>query len=228
MGVGVGGHRQLLARTMQPFFTGLVLAILITVAYFDDAETSTSTIIDPSEKFYDMQEDGTILCETKADCPADVPGQVNNTVLEFACEPRIKVDDWKLVPIQDGTEPIILYEEWYKTQTVCGEEFVNTCCTEYSEPVLCEDYDVKNLCKNNTEVYGGTKPEFQVVSALKKVDVKVPEKYRQTCEPGQCKRRKRVKQRGVIDICCDVVLVRGIYSCPSRRNRKAVCNEFKS
>ena len=31
---------------------------------------------DPSEKFYDMQEDGTILCKTKADCPADVPGQV--------------------------------------------------------------------------------------------------------------------------------------------------------
>ena len=87
---------------------------------------------------------------------------------------------------KSGTEPIILYEEWYKTQTVCGEEFVDTCCTEYSEPDLCEDYDVKNLCKvihehlkqkcqpfgilqNNTEVYGGTKPEFQVVSALKKV-----------------------------------------------------------
>ena len=48
---------------------------------------------------------------------------------------------------KSGTEPIILYEEWYKTQTVCGEEFVNTCCTKYSEPDLCEDYDVKNLCK---------------------------------------------------------------------------------
>ena len=39
---------------------------------------------------------------------------------------------------------------------------------------------------------------------------------------------RMIFQRGVIDICCDVVLVRGIYSCPSRRNRKAVCNELKS
>lgn len=169
------------------------------------------------------------MCKTKADCPDDVPGQANNTVLEFSCELRSKIDDFKVEPTEDGTEPIIIIEEWYKTQTICGEEFVNTCCTKYSESDRqCQDYDVKNLCKNNTEVYGGVKPEFQVVSALEKVEVKVPAKLRQKCEQGQCKRRKRVRKRGVIDICCDVVLVRGVYSCPNRRNERAVCNELKN
>merc|ERR1719342_747780 len=65
-------------------------------------------------------------------------------------------------------------------------------------------------------VYEGVEPEFQEVTALEEVEVKVPEKLRQKCEQGQCKRRKRVKNRGVIYICCDVVLVRGVYSCPSR------------
>ena len=47
-----------------------------------------------------------------------------------------------------GTEPIIIIEEWYKNQTICGEEFVNTCCTNFSKSDLqCQDYDVKNLCK---------------------------------------------------------------------------------
>ena len=30
----------------------------------------------PDTHFYDLQEDGTILCDKKADCPADVPDQV--------------------------------------------------------------------------------------------------------------------------------------------------------
>ena len=30
----------------------------------------------PDTQFYDLQEDGTILCDKKADCPADVPDQV--------------------------------------------------------------------------------------------------------------------------------------------------------
>merc|ERR1712130_294465 len=228
MGVGLGPPDG--PNKMQQFFNCFVFAVLLTAA-LADAGTSTSAtpIINPEEKFYDLQGDGSILCNTKADCPDDVPGQVNNTVLEFSCEPRIKIDEWEPKPTEDGTEPIIIIEEWYKNQTICGEEFVNTCPTNFSKSDLhCQDYDVKNLCKNNTEVYGGVKPEFQVVSALKKAEVKVPEKLRQKCEQGQCKRRKRVKNRGVIDICCDVVLVRGVYSCPNRRSEKAVCNELKN
>lgn len=33
-------------------------------------------------------------------------------------------------------------------------------------------------------------------------------------------------QRGVINICCNLVVVRGIFSCPPRTDERAVCNEL--
>ena len=47
-----------------------------------------------------------------------------------------------------GTEPIIIIEDWYKEQTICGEEYVHVCCSQFNqtEPE-CKSYDVKNLCK---------------------------------------------------------------------------------
>merc|ERR1712010_215760 len=46
-------------------------------------------------KFFDLQEDGSIECETKADCPNDVLiiDKANNTVREFRCLPRVDVDN---------------------------------------------------------------------------------------------------------------------------------------
>ena len=68
-------------------------------------------------KFYKLEEDGSILCETRGDCPNDVVNKVgteiadcgkfhemefslkfallqtNNTVLEFRCAPRTTVGE---------------------------------------------------------------------------------------------------------------------------------------
>ena len=50
--------------------------------------------------------------------------------------------------LDPGTEPIIIIEDWYKEQTICGEEYVHVCCSQFNqtEPE-CKSYDVKNLCK---------------------------------------------------------------------------------
>merc|ERR1711973_679206 len=44
-------------------------------------------------KFYKLEEDGSILCETRGDCPNDVVNKTNNTVLEFRCAPRTTVGE---------------------------------------------------------------------------------------------------------------------------------------
>jgi len=85
---------------------------------------------------------------------------------------RAKVDlSWKPEEKADGTEPIIIIEDWYKEQTICGEEYVHVCCSQFNqtEPE-CKSYDVKNLCKDNSEVYGGVKPEEQLVVAQERVN----------------------------------------------------------
>merc|ERR1719411_2344868 len=70
--------------------------------------------------------------------------------LSFPVSPvRAKVDlSWKPEEKADGTEPIIIIEDWYKEQTICGEEYVHVCCSQFNqtEPE-CKSYDVKNLCK---------------------------------------------------------------------------------
>jgi len=152
------------AKTMM--FSSFLLFSSVFVISADSAEDT---------HFYDLQEDGTILCDKKADCPADVPDQDNSTVLEFSCQPRAKVDlSWKPEEKADGTEPIIIIEDWYKEQTICGEEYVHVCCSQFNqtEPE-CKSYDVKNLCK---------------------VRVNVPRRLREKCERGTCLRRKRVKK----------------------------------
>jgi len=65
------------AKTMM--FSSFLLFSFVFVISADSAEDT---------HFYDLQEDGTILCDKKADCPADVPDQDNSTVLEFSCQPR--------------------------------------------------------------------------------------------------------------------------------------------
>jgi len=173
------------AKTMM--FSSFLLFSSVFVISADSAEDT---------HFYDLQEDGTILCDKKADCPADVPDQDNSTVLEFSCQPRAKVDlSWKPEEKADGTEPIIIIEDWYKEQTICGEEYVHVCCSQFNqtEPE-CKSYDVKNLCKDNSEVYGGVKPEEQLVVAQERVRVNVPRRLREKCERGTCLRRKRVKK----------------------------------
>ena len=41
-------------------------------------------------------------------------------------------------------EKIIITEEWYLNQLICGEETVNICCTEFAEPDQCEGFDKEN------------------------------------------------------------------------------------
>jgi len=174
--------------------------------------------------FYNLQDDGSILCEKREDCPDDVPDKANNTVLEFRCAPRSSFDDERETESPDN-EKIIITEEWYLNQLICGEEIVDICCTQFADPGQCVGFD-KEICdEDDAEVYGGTKPPIQIVSATKTVGVTVPLELRGAkCGPQQCTRRKRVPRRGVITVCCNIVIVRGIYACPPRR--KGNCKEM--
>ena len=58
-----------------------------------------------------------------------------------------RYDDDNTSSSSSGTEPIIIYEEWYKNQTVCGEEYVDTCCTNFAKPGDCIDFDFDDICK---------------------------------------------------------------------------------
>merc|ERR1711934_504048 len=71
-------------------------------------------------KFFDLQEDGSIECETKADCPDDVL-KANNTVLEFRCLPRVDVDNEESGE-SSGEETFIEHDEEILNQLICGEE----------------------------------------------------------------------------------------------------------
>jgi len=189
------------------------LVILIIVAYFQGTDG----------KFYDLQEDGSILCETREDCPDDIPDKANSTVLEFRCAKRVAVGD-EHPHESPNNEKIIITEDWYLNQLICGEETVNICCTQFAEPDQCGGFDKENCDEDNAEVYGGTKPPIHIASSSAKVGVTVPPKLRAKCDRQECKRRKRVRRRGVIDVCCELVIVRGNFACPPRK--KGNCREL--
>ena len=43
--------------------------------------------------------------------------------------------------LSSDNEKIIITEEWYLNQLICGEETVNICCTDFAEPYQCEGFD---------------------------------------------------------------------------------------
>merc|ERR1719331_2459158 len=112
--------------------TPVVFLILCVTAVFTQAA-----------KFFNLQEDGSILCDTKEDCPDDIPDKANNTVLEFRCAPRVSVDveqSDESTP-SGGSETFVLVDPDFLNQLICGEETMNICCTKFADPEQCEGFD---------------------------------------------------------------------------------------
>jgi len=185
-------------------------------------------------KFYKLEEDGSILCETRGDCPNDVVNKTNNTVLEFRCAPRTAVGE-PGAKESEKNEKIIITEEWYANQTICAEERVHICCTQHADSNQCGGFDKESCEKDNSETWGGSKPG--VVSAndlLGKVParVTVPDKYREKCDQYECQKKRRIRgqsQLGVRKFCCELMVIGDGSACPSRKqmnNSKAICREL--
>jgi len=132
-------------------------------------------------KFYNLQEDGSILCEKTEDCPDDVPNVANSTVLEFRCAKRVEIDKEERETESTDNEKIVIFEDWYLNQLICGEQIVDICCTRFADPDQCEDFD-QEICEElHSEVYGGTRPPIQIVSATQKVGVTVQPELQSKC-----------------------------------------------
>merc|ERR1712168_1188078 len=124
--------------------------------------------------FYDLQEDGSILCEKREDCPEDIPDQANNTVLEFRCSPRGSVAEEEDPEDPSDNELLIIVDPDFLAQLICAEKTVNICCTKFADPDQCEGLDKENCNEDTSEVYGGTKPPIQIATPTEKVGVTVP------------------------------------------------------
>jgi len=178
-------------------------------------------------KFYKLEEDGSILCNTTQDCPDEVVDQnKNNTAQKFRCAPRSAVSESGAAE-SDDNEKIILTEEWYTNQTICGEERVHICCTQHGASkqhiVQCRDFDTeKNSCeRDNSETWGGTIRLSLVWCLLFSLSgkVAVPDEERKKCGLYQCQRKKRIRGLGVRKICCDLVVIGDgfAFACPPRK-----------
>merc|ERR1712227_390993 len=173
--------------------------------------------------FYNLQEDGGILCEKREDCPEDIPDKENSTVLQFRCVPRVSIDKEESEE-KSGKEGFQSLNPEFLNQRICGEKTVNICCTHFSDPLQCEDFNAETCDEDNLEVFGGRKPAFQIANPTTKVLVTVPPKLRAKCDPQECWRTKRVRRRGVVDLCCELVIIRGNSACPPRR--RGNCREL--
>jgi len=130
-------------------------------------------------------------------------------------------ESWSSWYIQfSDDERIIITEDWYNEQMICGEEHVKICCTKDADPEQCKDFDTKSCDEDNSEVYAGWKPSIQIPTDSEKAGVTVPPKHRGKCRQQECKKTKRVKRKGLVPFCCDMVKVGSGFSCPTRKAGK--------
>merc|ERR1712212_6144 len=189
----------------------VVFFVLIVAAYCQASGTDG--------KFFQLQQDGSIQCRTKEDCPDDIPFQANNTVLEFRCTPRATIGRSR--DQESRNEMLTIVADWYLNQKICGEEHVNICCTNFAAVDQCVGFDL-NSCSE--EGFNGVKPPYHAVTSQEQVRARVPRALRGRCRQHECMKNKRSRRRrGVIKVCCDMVKVRGTYACPPRPRGNTQC-----